>query len=271
MNFSKNRPTVSLIISTYNWPKALKLVLESALNQTHPPNEILIADDGSKQNTRDIITSIQKQTEIPIIHVWHEDNGFRLSKIRNKAILKSTSDYIIQIDGDTIINRNFVKDHLHASKKNSFITASRVLLGKEISSNFINYGFKKVNPFTIGITNRLNTLHFPFINQFIKYKRTPINKLIYKVRGCNMAFWKKDLLEVNGYNEDITGWGREDSELALRLLKKGVFLKKIKWSSIQYHLYHKEAPRDNFLENQSFLEKSILSESFITTNGIQKT
>lgn len=270
MSLHKEKIIVTLIIATYNWPRVLQLVLESVLRQTYLPNEIIIADDGSKHNTRDIILSFQKTCKIPIIHVWHEDKGFRLSKIRNKAIFKSTSDYIIQIDGDTIINRNFIKDHLKSSRKNSFITASRVLLNQEITSDFLNNGFKKITPFSLGITNRLNALHFPFINKFIKHRNMPIDKLIYKVRGCNMSFWKKDFLEINGYNENITGWGIEDSELTLRLLKKGLFLKKIKLSAIQYHLYHPEASRDHFYKNQLVLNENLFNEGFKTLNGIEK-
>lgn len=270
MSSNNKTPTVSLIISTYNWPKALKLVIESAINQSYLPNEIIIADDGSSAETQNLIKRFQETSKTKIEHVWHEDNGFRLSEIRNKAIAKSKYEYIIQIDGDTILNKNFIKDHINLSEKYKFITASRVLLSQELSKNILENGLKKITPLSAGITNRLNTIHLPIINKYINKKNTPINKLIYKVRGCNMAFWKKDLLDVNGYNEDIKGWGKEDSEITLRLLKKGLALKKIKFSAIQYHLFHKEAKRDKVAENQLLLEKSISSINSKTKNGILK-
>ena len=262
--------TTSLIISTYNWPSALNLVLKSVFNQSIQPTEVIIADDGSATETKNIIDSFKEKSKTPIMHVWHEDNGFRLSEIRNKAILKSSFDYIIQIDGDTILNKHFIKDHLSSCKKGTFISASRVLLDSTKSKNILSQGFKNISPVSFGIKNRINAIRFPLISIFIKPNNTQIDKLIYKVRGCNMSFWRSDLIEINGYNENIKGWGREDSELALRLLKKGISLKKIKFSAIQYHLYHKEVPRDKISRNEFLLNKTLLESGFKTVNGIKK-
>ena len=100
----------SLIISTYNWPEALDLVLKSVLRQTTMPSKVIIADDGSKAETRLLVEEYKKIFSVPLIHVWQEDNGFRLATIRNKAISNSNFTYIIQIDGDVILNKNFIKD-----------------------------------------------------------------------------------------------------------------------------------------------------------------
>lgn len=117
--------TVSLIISTYNFPKALDICLQSVLQQSVLPDEVLIADDGSREETKKVVEKFQKQLPVPMIHVWHEDNGFRLTVIRNKAIAKASKDYIIQIDGDIILNRHFIKDHKRFARKNSFVSGSR--------------------------------------------------------------------------------------------------------------------------------------------------
>ncbi len=259
----------SLIIATYNWVEALNLCLKSVLLQTTTPDEILIADDGSKKDTKELIEKYKNSTNIPILHIWHEDKGFRLAEIRNKAIKKASGNYIIQIDGDIILHKKFVKNHKELAKKNTFISGSRVLLSQEKSNKIIETKNIKFSPFSTQIKNRLNAVYFPFINLFLKTKLTPINKLIFKVRGCNMSFWKKDLLAINGYNEDIKGWGREDSELALRLLKKGVALQRIKMAGIQYHIYHKEADKNNTEFNTLILEKS-KSLNYKIKNGIEK-
>src|SRR5690554_2052679 len=102
----------SLLISIYNWPEALELVLMSVENQSVGPRELLIADDGSSEKTKQLIDAFAKKSQIPIKHFWHEDKGFRKSKILNKAVAGSTSDYIIQTDGDCIMHKDFVKDHL---------------------------------------------------------------------------------------------------------------------------------------------------------------
>ena len=108
---------VSLLISTYNWKEALSLCLYSAFAQTVKPAEILIADDGSREDTRQLIDEMRAKTDIPIVHVWHEDKGFRLSAIRNRSIEKAKGDYIIQIDGDIILDRHFIADHLELAEK----------------------------------------------------------------------------------------------------------------------------------------------------------
>lgn len=252
----------SLIISTYNWPQALKLVLKSVKNQSELPDEVLIADDGSTEETRQLISDFQKNFPVPIIHIWHEDKGFRASEIRNKAIKKSQYEYIIQIDGDIVIHKHFIKDHKNLAKKGCFISGSRVLVNKELTERKIILGDEKFSPFSKGITNFFNAIHFPFVNHFIKPKNTPIEKLIYRIRGCNMSFWRKDLIDVAGYDESFIGWGREDSELIMRLLKKGLYLKRIKMAGIQYHLYHKENDRYNFENNHKIMMESLKREGY---------
>ena len=127
--------SVSIIIPTYNWPEALNLCLQSVLVQSILPGEIIIADDGSKQETSDLINNIKRKSPIPIIHVWQEDNGFRLAQIRNKAIAKSCKDYIIQIDGDVILHKDFIKDHIRFARKGSFVSGSRVLINEKLANH----------------------------------------------------------------------------------------------------------------------------------------
>lgn len=261
---------VSLLIATYNWPEALSLVLESVQNQSVLPNEIIIADDGSKDETRQLIENFKRKTTIELHHIWQEDKGFRLAEIRNKAIAKAQYDYIIQIDGDIILHKDYIKDHLHFAKKNTSITGPRVLLSKKATQLALTNKITTFSPFTKNIKNRFNALHVPFINHFLKPKTAPIEKLIFKVRGCNMSFWREDLLEVNGYEENFKTWGREDSELVARLLKKGVGLRKLRLAGIQYHLDHNEQDKNNIELNNAILEKNSATTSFWCENGIFK-
>ena len=121
----------ALLISTYNWPEALELVLKSILKQSQFPDEILIADDGSKEDTRSLIESYKNKIAIPVIHFWQEDEGFKKSHILNKAIANSKVDYIIQIDGDCIMHKDFVKDHISRAEESVFLFGSRVNIKKE--------------------------------------------------------------------------------------------------------------------------------------------
>ena len=111
----------SLIICTYNWPKALKIVLKSAISQSVPPNEIIVADDGSDEKTTKVLQDFISKTAIPIIHSWQKDDGCRISHSRNRAIAKSNFEYVIMVDGDTVLHRDFVKDHKRFARKKIYI------------------------------------------------------------------------------------------------------------------------------------------------------
>ncbi|MEE9350242.1 MAG: glycosyltransferase [Flavobacteriaceae bacterium] len=261
---------ISLIIATYNWVDALELVLISLLNQTIIPHEIIIADDGSKEETKQLIDDFCIKNNISIIHVWHEDKGFRLAEIRNKAINKATGNYIIQIDGDVILQKNFIKDHRNNAQKNVFLVGSRVLLQETISKEIIKTKQVKFNYFTKNIGNRHYTIRLPFISRLLKSPTNDVQRVITSVRGCNMSFWKSDLLKINGYDEDMVGWGREDSELSARLINIGLKKHKLKFSGIQYHIYHLENSRKGINLNDAILEKTVLEKKLFAQNGIHK-
>lgn len=112
---------VTLLIITYNWPEALRMVLESAMHQSKMPDEIVIGDDGSTAETKQLIDSYAKSSPVPVVHVWQEDKGFRRTVILNKAIAKATGDYIIQVDGDVILDSHFVADHLEVAQEGCFV------------------------------------------------------------------------------------------------------------------------------------------------------
>ena len=162
----------SLLISTYNWPKALELVLLSVENQILKPDELLLADDGSTEETTDLINTFKKKSSIPVIHVWHEDNGFQKTVILNKAIAQSKGDYIMQTDGDCILHPYFVKDHMLLAKKNSYLFGSRVTIKEEILAKLFQNKIIKFNFFSTGINKRTRTIRIPFFTIFYKKPRT---------------------------------------------------------------------------------------------------
>lgn len=260
----------SLIIATYNWPDALNLCLESISIQTLSPMEIIIADDGSTINTKHLIQSWQKKISIPIKHIWHEDEGFQLAKIRNKAIAAADYSYIIQIDGDLILHKDFIKDHIELRKADCFVTGSRVLLSKITSENLIKNTSIDIKAHSINNKNLLNGVRIKLLRKLFKstYKQSGKNK--YYVKGCNMAFWKQSLESVNGYNEDFTGWGREDSELAIRLINSNVKKQFLKMGGICYHIFHKEAERKNETFNTKMMNKAIVEKRVWAENGLSK-
>jgi glycosyltransferase involved in cell wall biosynthesis len=259
---------VGVIITTYNWTEALVKVLGSIIDQSCLPDEVVVCDDGSQIECKNYILDLFKNFPCVLKYVWQEDKGFRAAAIRNKGIniLGDSIEYVIVIDGDMILHKNFIKDHMRLSKKNCFIQGGRALISKnktsEILKDSLTYNYFHL--FSPGLSNRLNTLYMPFISNFFE---TP-NKKLKGIRTCNMSFWKRDLFGVNGFNEDFIGWGREDSELVVRLFNSGIMRKNIKFSGLAFHLFHEESPRLSISKNDNLLSKAIKSKLSYCTNGI---
>lgn len=255
---------ISLIVATYNWPAALDLILRSVRAQRELPLEVVIADDGSGESTRDVITSHQRDFPVPIVHVWHEDTGFRLAAIRNKAIAAARGDYLLQIDGDMVLHRNFVRAHRQFAERGSYVQGSRCMLSADLTSRVLQEKRAQISVFERGLGNRQNALHAPTLSRFVGGPSDPDRR----TRGCHMAFWRDDLLAVNGYDETFEGWGREDSELAARLINHGVRRRNFKFSAIAYHLWHRQAPRDAFAHNDARYVRTITERRNWCESGI---
>lgn len=230
------------------------------------PEEIIIADDGSKDDTKALIASFVPKFNIPLIHVWHEDDGFRKSVILNKAIAKAKGDYIIQADGDCILHRNFVQDHLAFAQKNTYLFGSRVNILEPFLPTLFEKKQTQFSAFSTGIKNRTRALRIPILSNF--YKAT--NTFSKKYRGCNTSYFKSDFIAVNGYNEAFKGWGREDSELALRFHNFGLQGRRIRYRGIVFHIYHLEKSKSR-LEINNDIELRTIEENIVwCDNGIDK-
>ncbi|WP_026915498.1 glycosyltransferase family 2 protein [Christiangramia portivictoriae] len=256
----------ALLVSTYNWPEALSLVFLSLENQSVFPDEVLIADDGSTEETTKLIADFKAKTKLDIHHFWHEDKGFRRSEALNKTIAGSTSDYIIQIDGDCIMHRDFIKDHLAIAEKNVFLFGSRVTITKDFKPKVFSNKIIDFNFLSAGIKKRGRTIRIPYLRN--RNVKSP--DFSNKVRGCNLSFWREDFIKVNGYNEDISGWGREDSELVLRMLNAGIQGKRLKYGGIIYHIYHPEASKDQLGSNNEIQQATISQKKQSCENGVSK-
>lgn len=244
--------TVSLIITTYNWEEALEVCLRSAFRQTWPVEEIIVADDGSRPTTRDLVKCMQTQSPAPLIHVWHEDRGFRAAAIRNKAIAAARGDYVILVDGDIVLERHFVEDHCEAAEPGYFVQGGRVIIGARRTTRILRSGQTHLHPLSWGIFNRKNTIRSKLLSG-LTFRSAPSFK---GIRTCNFAFWRTDGITVNGFNEAFVGWGREDSEFATRLLNSGVHRRNLRYRALAYHLYHRENSREFLGQNIELLTRT---------------
>jgi len=256
----------SLLISTYNWPEALALVLKSALAQTRLPTEILIADDGSRLETRALIERFQKASPVPILHSWQEDDGFRKAKILNKAVAAGSTEYIIQVDGDCILHPEFVKDHMASAEDNVYLYGSRVNILQTAVADVLQKEQTRFGFFSGRIKNKTRNLHISVLSGLYHAH----DGFSGKFRGCNVSFWRKEFIAINGYNEAYEGWGREDSDLVIRLGNLGVKAKRLRYAGIVYHIHHKVNSRDNFDYNNKLQLETIKNKIIKCPLGVDQ-
>ena len=229
--------TVSIVLGTYNWKEALEMVLISASRQTVIPDEVVVADDGSREDTRQLIERMQAIMPYKLKHAWQEDIGYRLAMAVNRAFSMCTSDYVITIGGDCIMEEHFVEDHLRNAKRGYYLSGSRSKFTPMLNERvFANHDYV-LHFWTPGLTRRLNALRLPWLTPFFyRYKQNGLD------RGCNMSFWRDDIYAVNGYDGDMIGYGSEDTDFSARLRQMGVKKRFVKFSCIEYHIFHDETP-----------------------------
>jgi len=252
----------SLIVATYNRPDALELSLLSIYHQKIKPHEIIIADDGSDSRTKSLIKKHQSLTSIPIIHVWQEDKGFRVSRIRNLALAHAQYPYIVSIDGDLILHPYFLASHVKHAQAGYFIQGKRVLLSPQLTQKVLANQKRSFSFWDKGIKNRLNSIHNMSLSKLLSSEIHHANG----IKGCNISFWLADAIAVNGFNEAFEGWGREDSEFVVRMLNRGIKRKNLVFCAVAYHLDHHEDNKRVSFESQSIGNNDSILQQAIEHN-----
>jgi glycosyltransferase involved in cell wall biosynthesis len=220
---------VSVVVVTYNWPQALQLVLRALARQSTLPEEVIVSDDGSRADTRDLLTAMARDFPTRLVHLWQADDGARMSRARNRGIAAARGNYVVFLDGDMLAQRDFIADHLAFAQRGCFVQGSRVLTGERCATALLAHQQLDVGFFTADIERRRHTLRVPAL------------------KSCNWGFWREDLLALNGFNEAMTGWGREDNELALRAFHMGLQRRDLRFAGLAVHLWH--ATRKNLVDN----------------------
>jgi glycosyltransferase involved in cell wall biosynthesis len=259
-----SEPSIAVIISTYNAPEYLRRVLEGYCDQSSHPDELIVADDGSTDETARVVEQFAKKAPFVVRHVWHEDLGFRLAEIRNRAIAAATADYLLFTDGDCIPHSRFVEDHGRMMRQGSFVTGKRMLVGQGLSQTFSWQG--GASALACCLKGEMSGGHHLIRLPWLVLSRQGNKGL----RGCNMAAFRADLLAVNGFNERITGWGREDSELVARLFAYGLTRREAPFAAMVLHLWHPDNSRTSLTENDRLLEQALASGQYRCPEGIVK-
>ena len=256
----------SLLIATYNWPDALAVVLASVRAQRTLPEEVIIADDGSGDDTRGLVADQARTFPVPLRHVWHDDVGFRLGMIRNKAMAVARGEYLLQLDGDMVLHPAFIESHLAFARRGSYVQGSRVMLDEPRTAATLAAGGTVSHVWSPGVRNRVNAIHAPWLSGLVGGPTDPLRR----TRGCNMGFWRNDIVRVNGYDEAIEGWGREDSELAARLQHAGIRRRNLKFSAVAWHLHHRTMAQDSLDRNHEVFERSVAEGRTRCDRGIDQ-
>ncbi|MDB9822386.1 glycosyltransferase [Deltaproteobacteria bacterium] len=228
---------ISLIITTYNWPEALKLTLVSVLNQSVRPGEIIIADDGSGPETGMVIKEVLDTSDSTWCHVRHDNSGIRQARIKNLAVRYSHAQYLVLIDHDVVLHPDFIADHLAMAREGTFLQGKRVFLSEYLTKKYLSdFSFSPPSPFSRGLNNRKNAFRLRLLGKMI----TRPKDFQTILRGCNLSMHREDFLRVDGYDETFDQlWGREDSDICYRLFHSGVKIRNLWFSALQYHLEHK--------------------------------
>jgi glycosyltransferase involved in cell wall biosynthesis len=247
------KPSIAVIVSTYDKPVYLRRVLRALGNQTSPPDEVMVADDGSDENTAQVFKDWAAKWSGRCEHLWQTHDGFRRSRILNEAIAQARAEYLVFLDGDSVPHPRFISDHRRLARPDRFVQGHRALIGHRSARTFGDGDFGKDRREALiegDVQGWKNVFRWPFP---WRQKRRDLNG----VRGCNLAIWRENLAKVNGYNEEFTGWGREDSELAVRLINSGVLRIDVRGWALCYHLWHTPVSRSELRANDQLLAQAV--------------
>lgn len=242
----------SVVVTTYNWPQALGLVLAGLARQRVLPGEVIVADDGSRADTLDLVLERAQTFPVPLRHVWQEDRGFRAARVRNLAIAAVRHEYVLLLDGDMVPHECFVADHLEAARPGCFAQGSRVLTGPVQATRMIALGMLDLSFFDDDIERRRHTLHWPWLSRRLRAPKVSPRG----VKTCNQGWWRSDLVALNGFDERMQGWGREDDELAARAFNAGLRKITLKFAGLAAHLHHAERRLDTASPNDAILRET---------------
>jgi glycosyltransferase involved in cell wall biosynthesis len=251
----------SVIVVTYNRPDAMRRVLLDLDRQTIDAFEVVVADDGSTEETADTIESLRSQVGYTLKHARQEDEGFRQGRAQNLAVLQSEGDYLIFLDGDCLPLNDFIEAHRWLSEEGWWVRGTRVDLTERFTAQVLAEdlsitGWPLWRWGLAWIGGRVGRV-IPFFRVGTQAFRKRSPRKWLGARGCNLGMWREDFMRVDGFDESYTGWGRQDSDLVLRLINSGVGRKEGRYAMPVLHLWHKLAATTTLERNEELLTEVI--------------
>jgi glycosyltransferase involved in cell wall biosynthesis len=225
---------LSIIVLTYERTDALELVLRGLARQTVTPHEVIVTDDGSAPPTRALVQRLARELPPPVVYLTQEHRAARMARARNRGIAASSGDYVVFLDGDMVPERHFVEDHRGFARQGCFVQGSRVLASEELTRTLFAEQRLDVRFGEPGIDRRRHVLR----NRLLRELYGIPNQRRGGVKSCNLAFWRDDLVRLNGFNEAMEGWGLEDVELVVRAFHGGLRRRDLRMGGSAVHLWH---------------------------------
>ncbi|MEE2821212.1 MAG: glycosyltransferase [Pseudomonadota bacterium] len=230
---------VALLITAFNRPDALNLVLETVACQSRLPDEVVVCDDGSFFETRMLVR--QWEGMLPIRHTWQPNSDFRAARSRNLGVCKSATEYLVWIDGDCLLPAQFLENHLQLAQRGYLVAGGRYLLS-DIETQRLLAG-------SLPISSVFS--HWKFRFSSLGILRDLRAGAWETVRTCNVGLHLDDLEAIGGFDESYVGWGREDSDFVVRVIHNGVRVRSGRLAACVAHLHHPERARDQLSENDA--------------------
>ncbi len=272
-NPMQQSPFISVVITTYNRPDALAAVVEACFAQTDRNFEIIIADDGSTANTKDCIDALKARSPVALQHVWQPDDGFRAAMARNRGTLAARGDYIVFLDGDCVPQRDFIAQHRKLARPGFLVSGSRVLLSAALTERILR------EHIDLPAASATSKLAYRLRGDFNKVLQVLVRlpdlgresrRFTWRrIKSCNLGVWRADLDLVDGFDESFLGWGHEDSDLVVRLFNAGIMRKDGAFATEVFHLWHREAKRDQESSNRRVVLARAADNTIRATQGLR--
>ncbi len=226
---------VSVVVLTHDRPDALRLVLAGLARQRVAPFDVVVTEDGASPATRACVDGLRPSFAAPLAHLTQEHRGPRMSRARNRGVAAARGDYVVFLDGDMIPSRDFVRDHRDFARPGSFVQGSRALASPALTQKLLlELLGADLAPFARGLERRRNLLRAPWLRDL--WGRPHQGR--GGAKSCNLAFWRDDLVALNGFDEAMVGWGLEDAELVQRAFHMGLARRDLRRGAGAVHLWH---------------------------------
>ncbi len=225
---------VSVVVLTCERPDALLLVLKGLARQRVPPLEVVVTEDGASPATRACLEKARAGSPVPLLHLTQEHRGPRMARARNRGVAVARGEYVVFLDGDMVPGHQFVADHTAFARPGSFVQGSRALLPEALTRELIEAGRIDVPFLARGLERRRHLVRIPALRDLWGRPHRGRDG----AKSCNFAFWREDLVKLNGFNEGMEGWGLEDAEIVQRAFHLGLWRRDLRMGGVAVHLWH---------------------------------